>query len=178
MDLRKLLGLLWLCAHTPPPFCPVKWWETSLADFTGSHASILTCFDPQVLYFFSLGWSDRVERIPDLIWHYWISTVFALQLKTEGSSLTPFNCAPFCILVYPYFSGTGVPTELEMTGYLFSCLPLATVQWSMNSKSRYLLRQRAEDLSAAQACLEEGNGSQRTWLPKAATDQESTEKCP
>lgn len=175
MDLRKLLGLLWLCACTPPSFCPIKWWETCLADFTGSPSSILTCFDLQVLHSFSLGCHDRVEKNHKSHLTLQISPVFALQCKTEGSSFIPFNCTPFYIQVYPYTSGTGVPTELEMTGYLFSCLFLAIIWLLMSRKSLYLLRQKAEDLSATPASSE-GSDSHRASLPKAATDQKSTEK--
>lgn len=66
-----------------------------------------------------------------------------------------------------------MPTELEMAGYLLSCLFLAIVWLLMSSKSRYLLRQKAEDLSAAPASSK-GSDSHRTSLPKAVTNQEST----
>lgn len=66
-----------------------------------------------------------------------------------------------------------MPTELEMAGYLLSCLFLAIVRLLMSSKSRYLLRQKAEDLSAAPASSK-GSDSHRTSLPKAVTDQEGT----
>lgn len=147
MELKKLLGLLWLRACTPPSFCPIKWWETCLADFTGSPSSILICFESQVLCFFSL---DKIERITNLIWHYEFLLWFALQYKTEGSSFIPFDCIPIYILVYHYTtSGTGVPTELKMTGYVLSCLFLGMVWLLLSSKSGYLLRQKAKDLSAS-----------------------------
>lgn len=66
-----------------------------------------------------------------------------------------------------------MPTELEMAGYLLSCLFLSTVWLLMSSKSWYLLRQEVEDLSAAPASSK-GSDSHRTSLPKAVTDQVST----
>lgn len=68
-----------------------------------------------------------------------------------------------------------MPTELEITGYLFSCLLLAMVWLLMSSKVRYLLREKAGDLSATPASSK-GSESHRSSLPKAVTDQGSTEK--
>lgn len=68
-----------------------------------------------------------------------------------------------------------MPTELDVTGYLLSCLLLDIVCLLMNSKGRYLLRQKAEYLSATPASSK-GSDSHGTSLSKAVTDQESTEK--
>lgn len=120
-----------------------------------------------------MSWQNRKNHKSHLT--LWISPVFELQCKTEGSSFIPFNCTPLYIQVYPYNSGTGVPTELEMTGHLLSCLFLAILCLLINSKGRYLLRQKAEDLLATPASSKSSE-SHRTSLSKAVTDQESTEK--
>lgn len=157
MDLCKFMGLSLLHACTSPSFGPLKQWGVWLDDFTGSHASILSYFDPYVLYSFSLGCSDREEfHLP-----------LHCSAKQKGPASTHLTELHFASHIYPYFFRTGVPAELEITRYLLPRMPLSTIWYLMNHKSRYLLIQRAEDLSNTQACL--WGWGQRTWLPKAAT---------